>query len=66
MKIVVPLIAGILSLALESWLAMLVVGALHSEVAQVPAISFSGAIWLSVLANVLVGTATANTLKASA
>ncbi|MDX3551003.1 hypothetical protein PV729_04320 [Streptomyces europaeiscabiei] len=66
MNFIVALVAAAASLALESWLAMLTVGALHSEVAQVPAISFSGAIWLAVLVKLLVGTATANVLQARA
>ena len=31
------------------WATMLLVGALHSNVPQVPAISFGGALWLNTL-----------------
>jgi hypothetical protein len=43
--------------ALEAWAAMLLIGALHSEVPEVPDFSYSGALWLVVLVNLLVGSA---------
>ena len=45
--------------AIESWVAMLLIGALHSEAPEVPALSFTASMWLVVLVNVLVGSATA-------
>ncbi|WP_157875609.1 MULTISPECIES: hypothetical protein [unclassified Streptomyces] len=43
--------------ALEAWAVMLIVGALHSHVPEIPAINYWGSIWTVLLANVLVGVA---------
>ncbi|MGW6920863.1 hypothetical protein ACWGA9_06200 [Streptomyces sp. NPDC054950] len=57
------LVVSFLALALQSYLVMLAVGALHSEVSAVPAISYTAAIWLTVAAYVLVAPAAATAPK---
>lgn len=42
-------------IAVQGWVVMLLVGALHSEVSQVPAISYGGALWVVALWAVLNG-----------
>ncbi|MEU9258994.1 hypothetical protein AB0D68_10970 [Streptomyces sp. NPDC048212] len=48
---------------LEAWLAMLIIGAIHSDVHGVPAIGYGTSLWLILLVNLLVGMATENALK---
>lgn len=43
--------------ALEAWAAMLIIGALHSNVAEIPTFNFQGSLWLVLLVNILVGSA---------
>lgn len=51
-------LTGVAATALESWVVMLLIGALHSEASAVPSLSFTASLWFVVLVNVLVGGAT--------
>jgi len=42
----------------QAWAFMLLVGAVHSEAAQVPAISFNASVWLVLAGHVLITPAT--------
>jgi hypothetical protein len=53
------LLLGVIVHALESWAVMVVIGALHSAEPSVPTFSYQGALWLVLLANILVGGAVA-------
>jgi hypothetical protein len=41
--------------AVEAWIAMLLIGAVHANVPEVPDFNYTGALWLVILVNVLVG-----------
>lgn len=56
MIVLALLVSGAIT-AVESWFAMLLIGAIHSEVPAVPAFSYWGAFWLVTLVNLLVGLA---------
>jgi hypothetical protein len=53
MALYVLIAAGFTSL--EAWFAMLLIGAVHSNVNEVPTFNYAGALWLVLLVNVLVG-----------
>ncbi|MEU5166814.1 hypothetical protein [Streptomyces mutomycini] len=44
-------------IAFEAWITMLLIGAIHSNVSEVPDFNYWGAFFLVLLANVLVGSA---------
>lgn len=63
MTIVVLILLGLATTAFEGWVVMLLWGALHSQAEWIPTLSYSAALWLSILASFVIGAATA---KASA
>lgn len=57
------LLGLLLVAALQTWLVMLAVGALHSRAPQIPSLSFSACAWLVFVAYLLVFPATVNSRR---